>query len=59
MGRGGTKVYANSSGHITKIAVTTYMIRTGSLVILKLGMVHEERKVYNVYMDYDPGLTLA
>ena len=59
MGRG-TKVHTNSPGHMTKMAVKIYyMVRTGSLVILKRGMVHEARKVYRVYINDYRWLTLA
>ena len=49
-----TKVCINGPGHITKIAA-----RTGSPMILKLGMQHRGLKLYNVCINGDPGLTLT
>ena len=65
---GGTKVYINGPGHMTKMAVTPiygkntkkkiFFSRTESSMILKLGMQHRELKLYKVCIDDDPGLTL-
>ena len=51
---GGTKVYINGPGHMTKMAAMTR-----SPMILKLGMLHWGLKLYKVYINDDPGLTLT
>ena len=64
---GGTKVYINGPGHMTKMAATPIygkkllkiFYRTGSPLILKLGMQHQGLKLYKVYINGDPGLTLT
>ena len=64
---GGTKVYINGPGHMTKMAATPiygktlklFFSRTRSPMILKLGMWHQGLKVYKVYINDDPGLTLT
>ena len=63
---GGKKVYINGPGNITKMAATTIygkkpskiFYRTGSPLLLKLGMQQQGLKLYKVYINNDPGLTL-
>ena len=59
---GGTKVYINGPGHMTKMAAMPIkplkiFSRTRSPMILKLGMLHWGLKLYKVYINNDPGLT--
>ena len=65
---GGTKVYINGLGHMTKMAAMPiygknhkkiFFSRTRSPMILKLGMKHRGLKLYKVYINGDPGLTLT
>ena len=65
---GGTKVYINGPGHMTKMAampiygkkpLKIFFSRTRSPMILKLGMKHRGLKPYKVYINDDPGLTLT
>ena len=61
---GGTKVYIEGPGHMTRMATTPTYIenklkKSGSPLILKLGMQHQGLKLYTVYINYDPGLTLT
>ena len=62
---GGTKVYINGPGHMTKMAVTrpymvkTFFSRNRSPMILELGMQNQGLKVYKVYINDDPELTLT
>ena len=64
---GGTKVYINGPGHMTKMAAMPYMLktlkiffyRTRSPMILKLCMTDRALKLYQVYINDDPGLTLT
>ena len=60
------KVYINGPGHMTNIAAMpiygkTFIIysRTTSPLILKLGMLHLEFKLYKFYINDDPRLTLT
>ena len=63
----GTNFYINGLGHITKWPPCTYMVKslkmffskTRSTMILNLGMQHQELKLYKVYINDDPGLTLT
>ena len=69
MGRGNERVYLNGPGHRTKMAampihgkmVKTLKIfsRTKSPMILKLDMEHRGLKLYKVYINDGPGLTLT
>ena len=60
---GGTKFCINGPGHMTKMAAMPiygiFFSRTGSTMILKLGMQHWGLKFYKVYINGDPGLTLT
>ena len=64
----GTKVYINDPCHMTKMAAMPiygknpskiFFSRTRSPMILKLGMQHQGLKLYKVYINGDPGLTLT
>ena len=63
---GRTKVYINGPGHMTKMAamhiygktLKNFFSRTRSSVFLKLGMYHWGLKLYKLYINDDPGLTL-
>ena len=65
--KGITKVYINGPDHMTKMVAMpiygkTFKIffsRTGSPMILKLGMKHRGLKFYKVYINGDPVLTLT
>ena len=65
---GGTKVYINGPGHITKMAATPiygknpskiFFSRTGRPIITKLGMYHRGLLPIIVYINDDPGMTLT
>ena len=64
---GGKKVYINGQGHMTKMAAMSiwlkpskiFSYRTNSPMTLKLGMEHYELKLYKVYINDDPELTLT
>ena len=59
---GGKKVYINGQGHMTKMtAMPIYgkSYRTNSPLILKPGMEHCVLKLYKVYINDDPELTLT
>ena len=64
---GGTKVYINGQGHMTKMAAMSiwlkpskiFSYRTNSPMILKLGMEHYVLKLYKVYINDDLELTLT
>ena len=62
------KVYINGLGHMTKMAampiygkkpLKIFFSRTRSPMIFKLGMYHRGLKLYKVYINDDPGLTLT
>ena len=57
---GGTKVYINGPGHMTKMAamainskkhLKTLFSRTRRLMILKLGVKHQGEELYKVYIN--------
>ena len=64
---GGTKVYINGLGHMTKMAATpiygknleNLFSRTRSSIIFKLGMQYQGLKLYTGCINDDPGLTLT
>ena len=65
---GGKKIYINGPGRMTKMAATPiydknlkkiFSYRTDSPISMKLGMAHYEPKLYSVYINDDPGLTLT
>ena len=60
-------MYINGQGHITKIAAMAInskkllkiiFSRTRRPMILKLGMKHQAIKLYKVYINRDPWMTL-
>ena len=62
------KVYINGLGHMTKVAAMPiygkkhkkiFFSRGRSPMILKRGMSHWGLKLYTVYINDDPGLTLT
>ena len=62
------KVYINGLGHMTKMAAMpicckktskSFFSRARSPIVLKLGMYHWGFKLYKVYINDDPGLTLT
>ena len=62
------KVYRNCQGHMNKMAAMAmsskkplkiFFSRTRRLMILKLGMKHQAMELYKVYVNHDPGMTLA
>ena len=65
---GGTKVYINVPGHMTKMAATPiygknpskiFFSRTGGPIFTKLGMYHRGLLPIIVYINDDPGVTLT
>ena len=65
---GGKKVNINGLGHMTKMAATpiygknlnkNFSYRTNSPMIMKLGMEHYVLKLYKVYINDNPELTLT
>ena len=65
---GGTKVYINGPGHMTKMAATPiygknpskiFFSRTGGPIFTKLGMYHWGLLPIIVYINDDPGVTLT
>ena len=62
LGKG--EVYINGLGHMTKMAAMPIygkkiFSRTRSPMIMKLGMYHWGLKLYKVFINDDPGLTLT
>ena len=61
------KVYINGPGHMTKMApmainskkTLKIFSRTRRPMILKLGMKHQEEKLYKVYINHDLMMTLT
>ena len=45
--------------HILSKPLKYFFFRTGSPMILKLGMQHQRLKIYKLYINDDPGLTLT
>ena len=65
---GGTKVYINGPGHMTKMAATPiygknpskiFFSTTGRPIFTKLGMQHRGLLPIIVYINDDPGVTLT
>ena len=64
---GGTIVYINGPGHMTKMAATPIygkipsqiFSRTGGPIFMKLGMLHRGLLLIIVYINDDPGVTLT
>ena len=65
---GGTKVYINGPGHMTKMAATPIygtprpskiFSKTGGPIFMKLGMQHRGLLLIIVYINDDPGVTLT
>ena len=65
---GGTKVYINGPGHMTKMAATPiygknpskiFFSRTGGPIFTKLGIQHRGLLPIIVYINDDPGVTLT
>ena len=65
---GGTNVYINNPGHMTKMAAMPiygknpskiFFSGTGGSISTKLGMKHCWLKHYNVYINHDPVMTLT
>ena len=65
---GGTKVYINGPGHMTKMAAMPiygknsskiFFSRTGEPIFTKLGMYHRGLLPIIVYINDDPGVTLT
>ena len=60
MGRGNEILYKWSRSHDKDGRHANINLqRTRSPMILKLGMQHQGLKLYKVYINYDPGLTLT
>ena len=54
------KVYVNGQGHMTRMATMAKTFRkTRRPMILKLGMKHQAMKLYKVYRNHDPWMTLT
>ena len=62
------KVYINGQCHMTKMAAIAinskkplkiFFSRTRRPMILKLGMKHQAMKLYKVYINHDPWMTLT
>ena len=65
---GGTKVYINDPGHMTKMAamlkkcskpLKIFFSGTGGPISMKLGIWHRGLRLIIVYINDDPGLTLT
>ena len=66
---GGTNVYINNLGHMTKMAAmpiygknppnTCIFSETNRLISMKLGVKHPWLKYYNVNINHDPVMTLT
>ena len=65
---GGTKVYINGPGHMTKMAAMPiygknpskiFFSRTGGPIFTKLGMKHRGLLPIILYINDDPGVTLT
>ena len=64
---GGTNVFINNLGHMTKMATTPiygknpskFFSRTAGPISKKLGMKHRELEYYNVFINYDLWMTLT
>ena len=60
-------MYINNPGHMTKMAAMSIygkkpskiFSRTNGLISTKLGMQHCGLEYYNVYINYDPLMTLT
>ena len=61
-------MYINDPGHMTKMAAMPiygknpskiFFSGTGGPILTKLGMKHQWLKVYNVYINHDPVMTLT
>ena len=61
----GTKVYINGPDHMTKMVAMAInrknlsFSRTIRSMISKLGMKHQGKELYIVYINHDPGMTLT
>ena len=55
---GGTNVFINNLGHMTKMAAMP-IYGTNGPISTKLGMNHWRLKYYNVYINYDLWMTLT
>ena len=60
----GTKVYINGPDHMTKMAAKAInrkksFSRTIRFISLKLGMKHQGKELYIVYINLDQGMTLT
>ena len=63
----GKKVYINGTGHMTRWLPFSFMVktfknilyRTNSPMIMKLGMEQYVLKLYKVYINDDPELTVS
>ena len=63
----GKTVYINGTGHMTKMAATLIhgkkhskiFFKTNSPMIMKLCMEQDVLKLYRIYINDDPGLTLT
>ena len=56
------KIYIKGQGHMTNMAamaIKNLFSRTRRPMILKLGMKHQAIELYKVYINHDPGMTLA
>ena len=61
------KVYINGQGHMTKMAAlpiygknpSKIIYRTKKIMIMKLGMEHYVLKLFKVYINVKPALTLT
>ena len=61
-------MYIRNLGHMTKMAAMPiygknpskiFFSRTSGLISTKLGMKHQWLKHYNIYINYDPVMTLT
>ena len=68
MGGGGTNVYINNVGHMTKMATmpiygknpsNIFFSETNRLISMELGVKHPWLQYYNTYINHDPVMTLT
>ena len=67
LSKGGTSVFMNNPGHMTKMATLSIYGKnpskifsgTGEHILSKLGIKHQLLKYHNVFINHDPVMTLT